>query len=183
MSDVFEILKADHNEVERMLQLLTGPAEAGDRLVATVERLVMAESRHEAAEEMHFWPAVRQKVQGGDNLADQALAQEAHGKRLLDELRRTAHGQVRFAQLIREFADAGREHMAFEEQEVWPRLARVISEDERPQLGADIEDAEKHGPTRPHPHGPDNPAGLKTVGTAAAALDRARDAITGRGKR
>jgi hypothetical protein len=83
--------------------------------------------------------------------------------------------------LIREFATAGRAHIAFEEQQVWPRLQAELSDQQRVELGEKIGQAKEHGPTRPHPHGPDNPAGLKTVGAAAAAMDQARDAATGRG--
>jgi hemerythrin-like domain-containing protein len=182
MTDVFEVLMADHREVERMLVTLTDHSSAAELRAKTAEQLVIEESRHEAAEEMHFWPAVREKVNGGDELADTALSQEAEGKKLLDELRRTDEDKPRFSELVREFATAGRNHIAFEEEQVWPGLQTVLSDEERVQLGQDIQAAKEKGPTRPHPHGPDNPAGLKTAGAATAAVDKARDAMTGRGQ-
>src|SRR5579875_3221102 len=125
VSDVFEVLKADHTKVQATIGRLTGPA-AGQRPVAEVredaEALVMEESRHEAAEEMYFWPAVREKVSGGDQLADEALRQEDEGKRVLDELRKAAPGDGRFEELVTTFAAAGRAHIAFEEEQVWPKL-------------------------------------------------------------
>jgi hypothetical protein len=42
--------------------------------------------------------------------------------------------------------------------------------------------AKKSAPTRPHPHTPASPGVLKTVGAAAAVTDKARDAMTGRGR-
>lgn len=70
MTDAFEILAADHQEVKRMLaQFESGPGDLGQ----LAETLVVEESKHEAVEEMYVWPSVREKVAGGDLLADTAL--------------------------------------------------------------------------------------------------------------
>ncbi len=37
-------------------------------------------------------------------------------------------------------------------------------------------------PTRPHPHTPPSPGVLRTAGPVAAAADKARDKVTGRGE-
>ena len=178
MSDVFEILKADHQEVESMLaQLVAGNADAAE----VGEKLVMEESRHEAAEEMYFWPAVKEKVPGGEKLAEVALEQENEGKQVLDQLRKAESRSPEFNQLVAKFASAGRAHIAYEETEVWPKLQAALSADERNELGDQIEKAKKAGPTRPHPNAPDNPEALKTVGTATAMADKVADKITGRG--
>jgi hypothetical protein len=66
MSNVFEVLKQDHTEVQKMLVELTTPGPQDDEHVALADRLVSEESKHEAAEEMHFWPSVRQNVPDGD---------------------------------------------------------------------------------------------------------------------
>lgn len=179
MSNVFDVLKHDHTEVKEILARLTG-LQGGDRS-ALAERLVIEESRHEAAEEMHFWPAVRQHVTGGDQLADEALGQERQGKEVLDELRKTSPEDGRFEELVHNFARAGGEHIAFEEQQVWPKLRDALSLGEQDELGDKIRSAKESGPTRPHPHAPDSPGALKTAGAAAALTDKARDAVTGRG--
>lgn len=186
MADVFAVLKADHTEVEALVTRLVGGAgpasgASGDP-AGDAEMLVMEESRHEAAEEMYFWPAVREKVSGGDALADEALRQEDEGKRVLDELRKAAPGDGRFEELVSTFAAAGRAHIAFEEEQVWPKLRAVLSGQEADELGDKIVTAKEAGPTRPHPNAPDSPGALKTTGTAAAMMDKTRDAITGRGR-
>ena len=185
MTDAFSVLKADHTEVETMLTRLvggSGPASgsAGDP-AGTAQELVMEESRHEAAEEMYFWPAVREKVAGGDRLADEAERQEGQGKRVLDELRKAKPGDGRFDELVTAFASAGRAHIAFEEEQVWPKLRAVLSPQESAELGQELTTAKQAGPTRPHPNAPDSPGALKTAGAAAAMVDKARDAVTGRG--
>ena len=55
-----------------------------------VTNLVIAESQHEAIEEQFFWPAVREAVDNGDELADEAIAQEQEGKTSATAARRHA---------------------------------------------------------------------------------------------
>lgn len=178
MSDVFTVLGRDHLEVKGMLgELASGGADAGK----VAERLVIEESKHEAVEEMHFWPKVREKVPGGDQLADTALKQEQEGKEVLDQLRKAEPGDPEFARLVSTFAGAGEAHISYEETQVWPALRAVLSTEEALELGKQIESAKDKAPTRPHPGGPDSASGQKTVGAAAAAMDKVRDAVSDRG--
>ncbi len=178
MTDVFEVLGADHAEVKGILAALEG---AGAHAGELAEQLVIEESKHEAAEEMHFWPAVREHVPGGDQFAETALAQEREGKKLLDKLRKATPGDPGFSELVHKFSEEGLAHIEFEEARVWPALRAALTPEEAAELGKKIESAKESAPTRPHPEGPDKAGGLKSVGLAAAAVDKARDKLTGRG--
>lgn len=190
MPNVFDVLSHDHQEVKQMLSdlekdLNTAATPTGDQIrqrKKLTEQLVIEESKHEAVEEMYFWPAVRERVQDGDRLADQATGQEQEGKEVLDKLDKLGASDPQFAKLLGQFISAGREHIQFEETQVWPNLRAVLSEQEADELGRKLEQAKKTAPTRPHPKTPPDPRVLKTAGAAAAAMDRARDAATGRGR-
>ena len=65
-----------------------------------VEELIIEESKHEALEEMYFWPAVRDRLPGGDQLADTATGQEQEGKQVLDQLDKLNADQPEFEQLV-----------------------------------------------------------------------------------
>lgn len=189
MPNVFHILKEDHEMVLDMLSRLerdvVSPGEAARNEAhdtKLLEQLVIDESKHEAAEEMYFWPAVRDSLDLGDKLARTAVDQENKGKKLLHKLDGMAPTHPEFAALMSEFIALGREHIAFEQDAVWPRLAEALSSDEQDALGTKLADAKKSGPTRPHPHTPAKPGVLKTAGAGAALMDRARDAMSGRGK-
>ena len=73
MPSVFEVLSRDHEEVKQMLsEFEKGPTAANgarpDQLAVRkkmAETLVIEESRHEAVEEMYFWPAVRDRLPDG----------------------------------------------------------------------------------------------------------------------
>ena len=190
MADVFDVLRKDHEEVKRVLaELESGPTAASganpDLLVVRekmVEELIIEESKHEAVEEEYFWPAVRDRVPDGDRLADHAVEQEQAAKYVLNDLIGVKPDDPRFDELVGRFITDGREHIAYEEDNVWPELRKTLSAEEAEELGRKIEEGKKLAPTRPHPHTPPKPGILKTTGPAVAAADKARDVVTGRGQ-
>jgi hemerythrin-like domain-containing protein len=190
MAEVFEVLAKDHAEVKQMLaELEAGPtassgATSDDLSMRKkmVGQLVIEESKHEALEEMYFWPAVREKLPDGDTLADTAIGQEQEGKEVLDKLDKLDVGDAEFEKLVTKFIEAGRTHITYEETQVWPSLRNALSAEDASQIGTKIEQGKKTAPTRPHPHSPPSPGALKSAGPLAAAADRVRDKATGRGE-
>ncbi len=182
--DALSFLRADHESVLGMFEVLdgapkgTGSIESG--LATMVTNLVIAESQHEAIEEQLFWPLVRKALDNGDELADQAIAQEQEGKKLLQRLEDGNPGEVDYHEALTEFIKAGREHIAFEQNQVWPLLRSAVGQAELEQLGQKLATAKKIAPTRPHPDTPPSALVQQTMGTAAAVVDHARDVVTGR---
>ena len=179
MADVFRVLSQDHEEVKRMLaELEKGPTRvtgaSEDQLALRkkmTEQLIIEESKHEALEEMYFWPAVRDHLPDGDTLADQATGQEQDAKEVLAKL---DAGDAEFEKLLGTFIGAAREHIQFEETAVWPGLRTALNTERAAELGTQIAEGKKTAPTRPHPHTPPSPGALKAAGPIAAATDRAR---------
>jgi hemerythrin-like domain-containing protein len=190
MADVFEVLGADHQNVKQMLTALEdspdNAAGAGDAVLAArkevAQRLVIDSSRHEAAEEQLFWPAVRERLPGGDALADTALKQEGEAKEVLARLDRLDASDAEFDRVLDEFIPAARAHIEYEETLVWPGLRETLSAADAEDLGAKLATAIEQGPTRPHPHTPPDPALLTAAGPVVALVDKLRDAVTGRGQ-
>ena len=190
MPDAFEVLRTDHAEVEQMLAVLENTpgqtAGAGQTVLAArqevAQRLVIDSSRHEAAEEQYFWPVVRERLADGGDLANQAIAQEQEAKEALARLDKLEATDAEFDHLLDAIIPAARRHIEFEETRVWPVLRQELSAVEARELGDKLEKAKEHGPTRPHPHAPASPEVLKTAGPAVAAVDKLRDAVTGRGR-
>ena len=123
MPSVFDVLAQDHAEVKRMLaELELGPTAAtgadADQLALRkrmVQQLVIEVSKHEAVEEMYFWPAVRSHVTDGTDLANQAQGQEQEGKEVLARLDKLAPEDEAFEVRLSQFITAGRAHIAFED--------------------------------------------------------------------
>jgi hypothetical protein len=154
MPDVFEVLSRDHREVEQMLSALeSGPTAAAgaspgelDERKRMTQALVIEESRHQAAEQMLFWPIVRDRLPEGPWLAGQAAGQEREGKDVLDKLEKEDPGDPGFEALLGEFIVADRDHMAYEERQVWPKLRPALTAAEASELGIWFEQARKLAP-------------------------------------
>ena len=168
-----------------MLEVLDGAPQGSGAwesgLDTMVTNLVIAESQHEAIEEQWLWPAVRNALDEGDELADHATAQEQASKVMLQRLENGSPGDPDYHDALREFVTAAPEHIAYEQDVVWPRLAETLSSTELDRLGERLETAKKVAPTRPHPATP--PIGIvqKTMGLGVAVADHVRDVVTGRG--
>lgn len=188
--DAIEFLRRDHEEVLAMLDELErltadGPAATPEEEAARkrlVTELVMAESSHEAVEEQYFWPSVRHWLDEGGELAGTATGQEQAAKHVLAELETVAPHRRKFEELAATVVAEGREHIAYEEREVWPAVRQRIARSELDDVGRKMARAKNVAPTRPHPHTPPKPGVLKSAGVAAAATDKLRDAASGRGK-
>jgi hemerythrin-like domain-containing protein len=182
--DALTFLRQDHKSVLGMLEVLdeapSGPGAQLSGLETMVTNLVIAESQHEAIEEQFFWPAVRAALDDGDALADEAIEQEQNGKLLLQQLADGKPGEADYHEALRKFVNVAREHIAYEQDVVFPRFAAAASREELEKIGLKLEGAKKIAPTRPHPGTPPSPVALKTTGMVAATIDHVRDALTGR---
>jgi hemerythrin-like domain-containing protein len=179
--DTLTFLRQDHKSVLGMFEVLDGAPEGSGAvssgLSTMVANLVIAESQHEAIEEQLFWPAVRKAVEDGDALADKAVEQEQEGKQLLQRLE---DGEPDYQQALQHFVKIGRDHIAYEQEVVFPHFQAAVTHDELMKLGEKLEAAKKIAPTRPHPDTSPNPAVLRTMGMATAVVNHVRDAASGR---
>jgi Hemerythrin HHE cation binding domain len=160
--DVFEVLSADHRQLQRLLsELDVGPDRATDlpdpeqhiraRLSAT---LISEAARHEAVEHQYFWPAVRDRLRDGDELSAHATAHEAAAVEALARLDQLSPGDPDFENLLAKLTPATVEHIGFEEDHVWPLLHVALSAADAEQLGEMLIDGKKTAPTRPYPRAP-----------------------------
>jgi hemerythrin-like domain-containing protein len=182
MPKLTDLMVSDHRHIERLLAQLTAPAaevtydDTARKNLA--DFLVAAESRHEIAEELVVWPAVRKRVPEGAALVAEGLRQERTAKFILDALR-FADGSARH-DLALEFTESARAHIAFEEGQILDALKRATVWPGLHVLGAKFLLAKRFGPTRPHPRGPERRFGLLTWGMFVATVDRLRDRVSAR---
>jgi hypothetical protein len=182
--DALVVLTRDHNQVKALQeQLGTLPSHATggstaqmSRRKSIVDMITVKLSQHEAVEEEYFWPAVRKVMPDGDRWADEAIEQEQQGRNTLTALGKLEPDTDEFDELVEKLVLLLRKHVAYEET-LFLQLKSVMPDDERRELGEKLLTAKKLAPTRPHPHTPAKPAVLKTVGAAAAAVDKVRDTV------
>lgn len=184
--DALVLLAREHDELRESVAALMllepgGAHEKGD-LRAAVQRVISDATRHEAAEEEHFWPFVRTRVRGGEGLAATGKAHELEAKRLLQALDSRQPGDIDWAELLTGLRDLMGEHIGFEEGHVWPQLDAVMTPVERTDMGARLARAEELAPTRPHPSELADPAKHPKLSRAVALVDRGVDRVAARGR-
>ncbi len=184
-ADVITVLTWDHREVEalfaRLETTVPPPGEMQQRR-DLADQLIMELVRHAVAEEQHLYPAVRQHLPDGDQLADKELADHAEIERTMHELDGVDPKDSRFDELVETQRTRVGEHLADVEGRLFPQLATAVDPETLLQLGDKVESAKRAAPTRPHPAAPDRPPLNKILGPGTALVDRIRDALTGRGR-
>ncbi|MDP9867567.1 MULTISPECIES: hemerythrin domain-containing protein [Streptosporangium] len=182
-TDVITVLTHDHREVEQMFGELErlGESDVGRRGELT-EKVIIELVRHSVAEEAYLYPAVRDLVPGGAELADRELAEHAEAERTMKELETTDVADSRHAVLLERLMREIRAHVQEEEGELFPMLREYARPSQLAELGHKVEAVKKIAPTRPHPAAPDTPPANKLLAPLTGLVDRVRDAITGRGK-
>ncbi|MEU0372294.1 hemerythrin domain-containing protein [Streptomyces sp. NPDC006283] len=162
-------------------QIRDSAADAGRRRELT-GRMTIELVRHAVAEEEYLYPAVRSHVEGGAQLADEALEDHALVERLLRDLEDTEPGQQEFEQTMTRLVEAVTEHVQDEEGRLFPLLRAACSTEHLNELGEKARAAKAEAPTRPHPAAPEKPPADKLLGPGAGLVDRARDMLRGHGR-
>src|ERR1700743_2835893 len=158
MPDVFQVLKTDHDEVKAMLaQLEEGPkASTGataEQLAfrkRSVDQVIIEESKHEAAEQQYFWPAVKRLGPDGLRVAQLGLEQETEAAPVLADLDKLQPDDDEFEERLVAFTAAARAHIAYEEAHAWPLLRATISADEAQASATRTPGPRSWGPPAPN---------------------------------
>jgi hemerythrin superfamily protein len=179
-ADLIEHLTREHREVEQLWSQLQAAHHRGDTLQGDLGRqIVTSLSQHDAVELQILYPAIRDHVPGGDQLADEALEEHAEVRNQLSEVdgEDPSDGAVfeRFSTILTNVEA----HVAEEESTLFPQLRTHCSAEQLANLGEKLETAEKAAPTHPHPNTPDSKLGATVAGAAAGVADRLRDAARG----
>lgn len=159
--DAVTILSRQHGQVRYLLKKLQalpghtagGSAEQVSARKSVVDVITVRLSEHEAIEEEHFWPTVREALPDGDWYAEQALRQEQEGKDTLTELGRLAPDTREFDELAERLVAQLRGHVAFEDL-VFLKVRAAVPREDLDRLGQKLLSAMKTAPTRPHQRGP-----------------------------
>ncbi len=179
-NDLISIIKQDHREVEEaFLELEKGEGTPEHRRDLT-DHVIAELVRHSVAEEMYMYPAAREHLQNGDELADHELEEHAEAEKVMKQLDGLDPKEPKFDDLLSTLMEDIRHHIEEEEGDLLPKLQEACSADQLRDLGQKVLDAKAMAPTRPHPMAPDTPPANKILGPGAGLVDRMRDALSGR---
>ncbi len=174
--NVVQLLLEDHRSVERMFAAFENadPAERASLFWELTNELV----RHEVAEEVVIYPALRE-VRGGDAVARARIEEQSEAESQLNRMEKLDPTSPEFMAELTELEAAVREHASKEEAEAFPLLFSDVPGPDQVVLAQKYASAKRVAPNHPHPHAPDTPPGNKVLGPVTALLDRVRDAANG----
>jgi hemerythrin superfamily protein len=131
-TDLAELIAADHRKVEELFGQLE--REDGDRR-RLVDQVIDELTAHAAAEEQVVYPAIRDMVSGGGQMADHALSEHKSMKQAMTALEQGQPGDSQFETALRNLMSEVRDHVPEEENELLPALRMVIGADKMIELG------------------------------------------------
>ncbi len=173
--DVVDYLRSQHQTIRELFtQTLDAPDAATRDEAFTRLRTMLAV--HETAEEMVVHPRVRRKIDGGEEIVKERLAEEHDAKVLLRDIEDLPRDSAEFSKALIHLQAAVLKHAEAEEELEFTKLESELQQDELAKLADAVEVAERIAPTYPHP-GVESAAANFAAGPFASVLDRARDAL------
>jgi hemerythrin-like domain-containing protein len=137
--DAIELLTGQHGQVTELVERFQGSDSDEERLQLATQ--VIAQLRaHATLEEEIFYPAARE---AGDELEDDILEdlEEHHVVEVvLDELEGMDPGDERYAAKFLVASELVDHHVEEEEQELFPRVSRLLSDDRLRELGSAMQE-------------------------------------------
>jgi hemerythrin superfamily protein len=177
-TDVVDFLVSQHQQIKSLFaKTLAASGKEREKAFVELRRLLAV---HETAEEEIVHPRAKRKIGDGAEVVEKRLEEEHEAKTVLQKLEKLDVDSEEFTRLLTQLRDAVVDHAEHEESDEFARLGEELSGDELERMGRAAKLAEAIAPTRPHP-GVESAAANLAAGPFAAMLDRARDAITGKG--
>jgi hemerythrin superfamily protein len=173
--DLVLLLNEDHELVKQRFEEAeqAGAETEAERFWSLTDLLV----RHEVAEEMVVYPALRD-LPGGDQIADARISEQSSAEQKLAQLEEFGPGTPEFRSGLQALHTSVLKHAESEASSVFPLLEEHLSSETRVELGERYSAAKLSAPNHPHPAAPDRPPGNKILGPVAALFDRLRDAAS-----
>ncbi|TDE51561.1 hemerythrin domain-containing protein [Nonomuraea mesophila] len=173
-TDVIVLLQAQHGMIRDLFDEVERAPE--ERRGEAFSRLVRLLAVHETAEEEIVHPYARGRIDGGDAVVADRLAEEGEAKELLSQLDEAGPDAPDFLERLLVLRAAVEAHARSEERYEFPQLRARTTQAERRSMAAGVKAAEAMAPTHPHP-GTESAAKNVLVGTPIAMMDRVRDVI------
>ncbi|GLW66806.1 hemerythrin [Actinomadura rubrobrunea] len=172
--DVIDLLCQQHGQIRDLFARVEGGT--GDERRDAFRELVRLLAVHETAEEEIVHPVARQRLDGGDGIADDRLEEERSAKELLAELDGMDTEDPQFLPKLDRLRIEVLTHARAEERYEFERLRGQFGQKELTTLMKAVQAAEATAPTRPHP-GVETAGKNLAVGPLAALMDRVRDLV------
>jgi hemerythrin superfamily protein len=176
--DVVVFLKAQHEQIKQLFsQVLAASGDEREQAFVQLRRLLAV---HETAEEEVVHPRAKVEIENGTAIVDARLQEEHEAKEALAELEKLGVDTPEFESNLQTLQRDVLEHAEAEEQQEFAKLEAELDDEQLHRMRNAVKMAETMAPTRPHA-GVESATANALAGPFAMMLDRARDAIRGKG--
>jgi hemerythrin superfamily protein len=172
--DVVDLLLRQHTQIRDLF--LEVESATGKARTDAFQRLVHLLAVHETAEEQVVHPLTRLRVEGGDDIVGDRLAEEHAAKETLAELEKMGPDAPDFLQLLNQLRIDVLDHASKEEAYEFRYLRREVGAGELRTMAAAVRAAEAIAPTHPHP-GIESATANTVAGPALSLFDRTKDLV------
>jgi hemerythrin superfamily protein len=177
-NDVVGFLKQQHEQIKSLFaQVLASSGSEREEAFVDLRRLLAV---HETAEEEIVHPRAKHEIANGDAVVDARLKEEHEAKETLAELEKLDVDSPEFETKLRSLQADVIEHAEAEEHQEFDKLGAALDDEQLGRMRKAVELAEKMAPTRPHA-GVESAGANMLAGPFAMMMDRAKDAISGKG--
>jgi hemerythrin superfamily protein len=167
-----DLLLRQHDQIRSLFEKFESmshrPSKKKEELVG---ELITILTKHAKVEELVFYPAVGNEVEGQGDEVDESI-EEHHGADLLmRELEGLSSDATRYDTKVHVLMENVMHHIEEEESDLFPSVREALSEERLRQIGAGMQEAWEVAPSRPHPSAPQTPPGNVLLGLPTTAWD------------
>jgi hypothetical protein len=167
-----DIILEDHTQLRLVWQKYLDALSQEDKM-KWYRQLVYIIAKYSIAEEIVYYPLLRERLVNGNIMADTNLTQTRRIKKMLVDLRDFDITQPEFDNRLRACWLEIQEHMNIEEQEDMKKIQLEVPLNERVDAGRKFENRKMLAPSRPHVTMPDESPTLETiVGLLMSPIDK-----------
>jgi len=134
--NAIELLKTQHDEAKALFKKIENADEAEKGVL--FDELADALAVHAAIEEKHFYPAT--KNARTEELLQEAVEEHLSVKRIIADLLELEPSDAQFDAKISVLREQVEHHVEEEEGDLFPKVKKLLSEDELDDLGVVMED-------------------------------------------
>ena len=134
--NAIELLETQHQEVKSLFEKIEKAS--GEAKRQLFEQIAEDLAVHAAIEEKHFYPATR--AARTEHLIQEAVAEHLSVKRIIAALLEMDPAEAQFDTKIAMLKEQVEHHVGEEEGELFPKVRKLLSEDELDDLGVVMED-------------------------------------------
>ena len=164
--DAVDLIIEDHRRADELFQQYESqPASTdGERRRALVDQMIKELSVHATVEEEVLYPAIREALPEGEELASESLDEHRRVRELLAQLDGRDPSSAGYDQLVLQLIDDVRQHVEEEESDLLPRLREAISPERLAEMRTLMERVKQAAPDRPLPYPSYAPPGEVVAG-------------------